>query len=172
MTAICFILCCFFYFKKFLFCPIFLLYFSTQVLILLTNIVHNSLCLELLSSTEMFSIKASMAGQHGVTARIKTFWHQVKSNQAKLFPQYAKSSKNSSTKIPKKIKSVSQVMQNSNTTGMFYYISNSVFKGNCHLCWSTESMLSFVAYEGKQFAKNWIGTLPPLCSKTGDVANT
>ena len=79
---------------------------------------------------------------------------------------------NSSTKIPKKLKSVSQVMQNSNTTGMFYYISNSVFKGNCHLCWSAESMLSFVAYEGKQFAKNWIGTLPPLCSKTGDVANT
>ena len=132
----------------------------------MTNIVHNSVCLELLSSTEMFSIKASMA------ARVKTFWHQVNSNQAKPFPQYAKSSKNSFTKIPKKIKSVSQVMQNSNTTGMFYYISNSVFKGNCHLCWSTESMLSFVAYEGKQFAKNWIGTLPPLCSKTGDVANT
>ena len=166
MTAICFILCCFFILKSSSFALFFLLYFSTLVLILLTNIVHNSVCLELLSSTEMFSIKASMA------ARVKTFWHQVKSNQAKLFPQYAKSSKNSSTKIPKKIKSVSQVMQNSNTTGMFYYISNSVFKGNCHLCWSTESMLSFVAYEGKQFAKNWIGTLPPLCSKTGDVAST
>ena len=51
-----------------------------------------------------------------------------------LFPQYAKSSMDSSTKIPKKIKTVSQVMQKSNTTVTFYYISNSVFKRNSHLC--------------------------------------
>ena len=36
-----------------------------------------------------------------------------------LFPQYAKSSMDSSTKIPKKIKTVSRVMQKSNATGSF-----------------------------------------------------
>ena len=41
-----------------------------------------------------------------------------------LFPQYAKSLMDSSTKIPKKIKTVSRVMQKSNATGAFYYISN------------------------------------------------
>ena len=46
-----------------------------------------------------------------------------------LFPQYAKSSMDSSTKIPRKIKTVSRVMQKSNATGTFYYISNSVFQG-------------------------------------------
>ena len=88
-----------------------------------------------------------------------------------LFPQYAKSSMDSSTKIPRKIKTVSRAMQKSNTTGTFHYISNSVFKRNSHLCWSVEAMPSFIAYDGKRFAKNWIGTLPPLCSETGDAAN-
>ena len=32
-------------------------------------------------------------------------------------------------------------------------------------------MPSFIAYDGKRFAKNWIGTLPSLCSETGDAAN-
>ena len=45
-----------------------------------------------------------------------------------LFPQYAKSLMDSSTKIPRKIKTVSRVMQKSDTTGTFHYISNSVFK--------------------------------------------
>ena len=36
-----------------------------------------------------------------------------------LFPQYAKSSMDSSTKIPKKIKIVSRVMQKLNATGSF-----------------------------------------------------
>ena len=62
-------------------------------------------------------------------------------------------------------------MQKSNTTGTFHYISNSVFKRNSHLYWSVEAMPSFIAYDGKRFAKNWIGTLPPLCSETGDAAN-
>ena len=48
------------------------------------------------------------------------------------FPQYAKSSMDSSTKILRKIKTVSRVMQKSNITSTFYYISNSVFKRNYH----------------------------------------
>ena len=88
-----------------------------------------------------------------------------------LFPQYAKSSMDSSTQIPGKIKTVSRIMQKSNTTGTFHYISNSVFKGiltsvgpwrQCRV-----SLLTMV--DG--LPRNWIGTLPPLCSKTGDVAN-
>ena len=70
-----------------------------------------------------------------------------------LFPQYAKSSMESSTKIPIKIKTVSRVMQKLNTTGTFHYISNSVFKKNSHLCWSVEAVPSFIAYNGKRFAK-------------------
>ena len=62
-----------------------------------------------------------------------------------LFPQYAKSSMDSSTEIPKKIKTVSRVMQKSNATGTFYYISNTVFKRNSHLCWCVEAMPSFIA---------------------------
>ena len=70
-----------------------------------------------------------------------------------LFPQYAKSSMDSSTKIPRKIKTVSRAMQKSNTTGTFHYISNSVLKRNSHLCWSVEAMPSFIAYDGKRFAE-------------------
>ena len=70
-----------------------------------------------------------------------------------LFPQYAKSSMDSSTQIPGKIKTVSRIMQKSNTTGTFHYISNSVFKRNSHLCWSVEVMPSFIAYDGRRFAK-------------------
>ena len=62
-----------------------------------------------------------------------------------LFPQYAKSSMDSSTKIPKKIKTVSWVIQKSNAIGTFYYISNSVFNWNSHLCWCVEAMPSFIA---------------------------
>ena len=88
-----------------------------------------------------------------------------------LFPQYAKSSMDSSTKIPRKIKTVSWVMQKSNTTGMFHYISTLFSKGiltfvgpwrQCRVSWLT--MVNGLP-------KNCIGTLPPLCSKTGDVAN-
>ena len=70
-----------------------------------------------------------------------------------LFPQYAKSSMDSSTQIPGKIKTVSRIMQKSNTTGTFHYISNSVFKRNSHLCWSVEAMPSFIAYDSRRFAK-------------------
>ena len=70
-----------------------------------------------------------------------------------LFPQYAKSSMDSSTKIPRKIITVSRVMQKSNTSGTFHYISNSVFKRNSHLCWSVEVIPSSIAYDGKRFAK-------------------
>ena len=70
-----------------------------------------------------------------------------------LFPQYAKSSMDSSTKIPRNIITVSRAMQKSNTTGKFHYISNSVFKRNSHLCWSVEAMPSFIAYDGKRFAE-------------------
>ena len=52
-----------------------------------------------------------------------------------------------------KIITVSRIMQKSNTTGTFHYISNSVFKRNSHLCWSVEAMLSFIAYDGRRFAK-------------------
>ena len=62
-----------------------------------------------------------------------------------LFPQYAESSMDSSTKIPKNIKTVSRVMQKTNATGTFYYISNSVLKRNSHLCWCVEAMPSFIA---------------------------
>ena len=58
-----------------------------------------------------------------------------------------------STKIPRKIKTVSRVMQKSKTTGTFHYISNSVFKRKSHLCWSVEAMPSFIAYDSKRFAK-------------------
>ena len=88
-----------------------------------------------------------------------------------LFPQYAKSSMDSSTKIPRKVITVSRVMQKSNTIGTFHYISNSFSKGiitfvgpwrQCRV-----SMLTMV----NGLPKNWIGALPPLCSKTGDAAN-
>ena len=88
-----------------------------------------------------------------------------------LFPQYAKNSMDSSTKIPKNIITVSRAMQKSNITGTFHYISNSVSKGiltfvgpwrQCRV-----SLLTMV----NGLPKNWIGTLPPLCSKTGDAAN-
>ena len=62
-----------------------------------------------------------------------------------LLPQYAKSSIDSSTKMPKNIKTVSRVMQKTNATGTFYYISNSVFKRNSHLCWCVEAMPRFIA---------------------------
>ena len=44
-------------------------------------------------------------------------------------------------------------MQKSKTTGTFHNISNSVFKRKSHLCWSVEVMPSFIAYDGKRFAK-------------------
>ena len=84
-----------------------------------------------------------------------------------LFPQYAKSSMDSSTKIPKKIKTVSRVMQKSNTTGAFYYISNTVFKRNSHLCWSVEAMPSFIAYDGKRFAKKLDRYITTIVFKDG-----
>ena len=84
-----------------------------------------------------------------------------------LFPQYAKSSMDSSTKIPRKIKTVSRVMQKSNTTGMFHYISNSVFKRNSHLCWSVEAMPSFIAYDGKRFAKKLDRYITTIVFKDG-----
>ena len=62
-----------------------------------------------------------------------------------LLPQYAKSSIDSCTKIPKNIKTVSRVMQKTNATSTFYYISNSVFKRNSHLCWCVEAMPRFIA---------------------------
>ena len=46
-----------------------------------------------------------------------------------LFPQYAKSSMDSSTKIPKKIKTVSRVMQKSNATGSFIIFQTLFSKG-------------------------------------------
>ena len=46
-----------------------------------------------------------------------------------LFPQYAKSSMDSSTKIPKKIKTVSWVMQKSNATGSFIIFQTLFSKG-------------------------------------------
>ena len=88
-----------------------------------------------------------------------------------LFPQYAKSSMDSSTKIPRKVITFSRVMQKSNTTGTFHYISNSFSKGiltfvglwrQCRV-----SMLTMV----NGLPKNCIGALPPLCSKMGDAAN-
>ena len=84
-----------------------------------------------------------------------------------LFPQYAKSSMDSSTKIPKKIKTVSRVMQKSNTTGAFYYISNSVFKRDSHLCWSVEAMPSFIAYDGKRFAEKLDRYITTIVFKDG-----
>ena len=84
-----------------------------------------------------------------------------------LFPQYAKSSMESSTKIPLKIKTVSRVMQKLNTTGTFHYISNSVFKRNSHLCWSVEAMPSFIAYDGKRFAKKLDRYITTIVFKDG-----
>ena len=46
-----------------------------------------------------------------------------------LFPQYAKSSMDSSTKIPKKIKTVSRVMQKLNATGSFIIFQTLFSKG-------------------------------------------
>ena len=115
----------------------------------------------------MFSIKASVADQYGVTASVKTILLRVRSNRAKLFPEYAKNSKDSSTKIPKRIKTVSRVMQKSNTTGTFYYISISVFRRNSHLCWSVEAMPSFIAYDGKRFAENLDRYITTIAFKDG-----
>ena len=56
-------------------------------------------------------------------------------------------------KIPKNIKTVSRVLPKRNATGTFYYISNSVFKRNSHLCWCVEAMPRFIAYDGKRFAE-------------------
>ena len=72
-----------------------------------------------------------------------------------------------STKIPRKIKTVSRVMQKSNTTGTFHYISNSVFKRNSHLCWSVEAMPSFIAYDGKRFAKKLDRYITTIVFKDG-----
>ena len=66
---------------------------------------------------------------------------------------YAESSMDSSTKMPRKIKTVSRVIQKLNTTGIFHYISNSDFKRNSHLCWSVKAKPSFIAYDDKRFAK-------------------
>ena len=88
-----------------------------------------------------------------------------------LFPQYAKSSMDSSTKIPKKIKTVSWVMQKSNTRVRFIIFQTQFSKGiltfvgpwrQCRV-----SLLTMV----NGLPKNWIGTLPPLCLKTEDAAN-
>ena len=72
-----------------------------------------------------------------------------------------------STKIPRKIKTVSRVMQKSNTTGTFHYISNSVFKRNSHLYWSVEAMPSFIAYDGKRFAKKLDRYITTIVFKDG-----
>ena len=58
-------------------------------------------------------------------------------------------------------------MQKSNTTGTFHYISNSVFKRNSHLCWSVEAMPSFIAYDGKRFAKKLDRYITTIVFKDG-----
>ena len=84
-----------------------------------------------------------------------------------LFPQYAKSSMDSFTNIPRKIKTVSRVVQKSNATGTFHYNSNSVFKRNSRLYWSVEAMPSFIAYDGKRFAKNLDRYITTIVFKDG-----
>ena len=71
------------------------------------------------------------------------------------------------TKIPRKIIKLSRVMQKSNTSGTFHYISNSVFKRNSHLCWSVEAMPSFIAYDGKRFAKKLDRYITTIVFKDG-----
>ena len=78
---------------------------------------------------------------------------RLTSNRAKLFPQYTKRSKDSSTRIAKRIKTVSRVMRKSNTTGTFYYISSFALKRNSHLCWTVEVVPSIIAHHDKRFAK-------------------
>ena len=58
-------------------------------------------------------------------------------------------------------------MQKSNATGTFRYISNSVFKRNSHLCWSVEEMQSFMAYDGKRFAKKLDRYITTIVFKDG-----
>ena len=70
-----------------------------------------------------------------------------------LFPQYAKSSMDFPLKYLEKLKQFRGLCKNRKTTGTFHYISNSVFKRKSHLCWSVEAMPSFIAYDGKRFAK-------------------
>ena len=69
-----------------------------------------------------------------------------------LLPQYAKSSIDFSTKIPKNIKTVSRVMQKTNATSTFYYISNSVFKEFSPLL-VCGGNAAFHCLDGKRFAE-------------------
>ena len=72
-----------------------------------------------------------------------------------------------SLKIPRKMKTVSRVMQKSNATVTFHYNSNSVFKRNSRLYWSEEAMPSFIAYDGKRFAKNLDRYITTIVFKDG-----
>ena len=82
-----------------------------------------------------------------------------------LFPQYAKSSMDSSTKIPRKIKTVSRVMQKSNTTGTFHYISNSVFKRNSHLLLEellSNTQLNFLYFRAELLLQFLLSGISPV----------
>ena len=88
-----------------------------------------------------------------------------------LFPQYAKSSMDSSTKIPRKLKQFRGLCNNRilQVRSIIFQTLFSkgilTFVGPWRQC--RVSLLTMV----NGLPKNWIGTLPPLCSKTGDTAN-
>ena len=88
-----------------------------------------------------------------------------------LFPQYAKSSMDSSTKILRKLKQFRELCKNRTLLVRFVIFQILFSKGTltfvgpwrkCRVSWLT--MVNGLP-------KNWIGTSPPLCSKTEDVAN-
>ena len=88
-----------------------------------------------------------------------------------LFPKYAKSSMDSSTKIPRKIKTVRGLCNNRILQVRSIIFQTLFSKGILTFVgpWRQCRVPLLTMVNG--LPKNWIGTLPPLCSKTGDAAN-
>ena len=88
-----------------------------------------------------------------------------------LFPQYAKSSMDSSTKIPGKLKQFRELCKNRTLLVRFIIFQILFSKGILTFVgpWRQCRVSYLTMVNG--LPKNCIGTLLPLCSKTGDVAN-